>query len=379
MLMPWREVSIMESREEFCELALKEGANMSALCRRFEISRTTGYEWRDRYLQTGRPGLADRSRRPRESPWKTSAEIEDEVITLRHQHPAWGGRKLRAVLLRRGIVSPSASTITEILRRHELLSSQESWRQTPTRFEAPFPNDLWQMDYKGHFPLTSAARCHPLTVLDDHARFALGIRALSNQRETTVKAELIQLFERYGLPNRILCDNGSPWGTSTHGIFTGLAVWLLHLDVIMTHGRPLHPQTQGKDERFHRTLKDEVISTRSFHSLDHAQTAFDVFRHTYNHLRPHEALGLLPPITRYAPSVRSYPTQLPLIEYPDTAVVRNVTSRGVIKFEGREYYLGEAFSGYPVGLFPSEDDGTKKVFFRHYQVAQIDLRTPVEV
>jgi transposase InsO family protein len=286
---------------------------------------------------------------------------------------------LRAVLLRRGIASPSASTITAILRRHELLSAGEVWRQPLTRFEASFPNDLWQMDYKGHFPLSSAARCHPLTVLDDHARFALGIRALSNQQETTVKAELIQLFQRYGLPDRILCDNGPPWGTSTHGIFTRLAVWLLHLDVMMTHGRPWHPQTQGKEERFHRTLKDEVIATRSFHSLDQAQTAFDVFRHTYNHVRPHEALGLLPPMTRYKPSMRSYPTQLPLIEYPGTAAVRTVTSRGVIKFEGREHYVGESFSGYSVGLFPSEDEGTKRVFFRHYQVATIDLRTEADL
>jgi transposase InsO family protein len=266
-----------------------------------------------------------------------------------------------------------------ILRRHELLSPQEDWRRPPTRFEADFPNALWQMDYKGHFPLSSAARCHPLTVLDDHARFALGIRALANERETTVKAELIQLFQRYGLPNRILCDNGSPWGTSSHAIFTGLAVWLLHLDVVMTHGRPWHPQTQGKDERFNRTLKDEVLATRSFHSLEHAQTAFDVFRHTYNHLRPHEALGLQPPITRYSPSLRSYPTQLPPIEYPDAAIVRRVTSRGVIKLEGQQYYLGEPFSGYPVALYPSEDDATKKVFFRHYQVATIDPCTPVDL
>jgi transposase InsO family protein len=378
--MPWREVSIMQSREEFCELALKEGTNMRALCRRFGISPKTGYQWRERYRQEGRDGLSDRSRRPQESPWKTPVEIEDEVIELRHRHPAWGGRKLRAVLLRRGITSPSASTITEILRRHGLLTPGEDWRQLPTRFEAPFPNDLWQMDYKGHFPLVPRGRCHPLTVLDDHARYALGIRAHADQRETSVKAELIQLFQRYGLPNRILCDNGSPWGTSSaHAVFTTLAVWLLHLDVITTHGRPWHPQTQGKDERFHRTLKDEVIATRSFHSLDHAQTAFDVFRHTYNHLRPHEALGLLPPITRYAPSLRSYPVQLPVIEYPDTATVRHVTSRGVIKFGGQQYYLGEPFSGYPVALYPSEDDAMKKVFFRHYQVATIDLRTPVDL
>jgi transposase InsO family protein len=234
------------------------------------------------------------------------------------------------------------------------------------------------MDYKGHFALVPGGRCHPLTVLDDHARYALAVRALADERETSVKTELIHLFQHYGLPNRILCDNGPPWGTSNHGVFTTLGVWLMHLDVIITHGRPWHPQTQGKEERFHRTLNNEVIATRSFHSLDQAQTAFDVFRHTYNHVRPHEALGLQPPITRYQSSLRSYPAQLPSIEYPDTSIVRHVTSRGVIKLKGQQYYLGEAFSGYPLALYPAEDDAMK-VFFRHYQVATIDLRASTDL
>jgi transposase InsO family protein len=375
--MPWRKVSIMESREEFCQLALKEDANMRGLCRRFGISPTTGYEWRERYRRTGKSGLVDRSRRPQGAPGKTPDAMEASVIALRHEHPAWGGRKLRAVLLREGIAAPSASTITAILQRHGLLAPPEAWRVPPIRFEAAFPNDLWQMDYKGHFPLTRAGRCHPLTILDDHARFALGIRALPDERGPSVKAHLIQVFQRYGLPNRILCDNGSPWGTSGGGNFTALTVWLLHLDVIACHGRAYHPQTQGKEERFHRTLKAEVLTARSFQTLEDAQAAFDAFRHTYNHVRPHEALGLLPPITRYAPSPRSYPAQLPVIDYPATAMVRCVTTRGVIKFGGKEYYLSEGFCGYPVALYPSEDDAIKTVFFRHYEVGKIDLRTPI--
>lgn len=370
--MPWTEVSIMDAREEFCQLALKEGPTVRELCRRFGISPTTGYLWLRRYQQEGREGLINRSKRPQTSPRRTSREVEEAVIALRKQHPAWGGRKLRCVLLREGMPSPSRSTITTILQRHGLLSPAEVTHRPWSRFEAAFPNALWQMDYKGHFPLVRGGRCHPFTVLDDHARFALGIRALSNERTHSVKGELISIFQRYGLPNRILCDNGPPWGSSSPGAFTQLAVWLLHLDIIPSHGRPFHPQTQGKDERFHRTLQAEVLATRSFQTLDHVQETLDQWRHTYNHVRPHEAIGLVPPIARYTPSPRPYPEQLPAIEYPETDVVRRVTSRGVINLWGRHYYLGEGFYGYPVAVRPSAEEGIHTVFFRHYAITNID-------
>jgi transposase InsO family protein len=376
--MPWKEQSVMDVREEFCRLALQEGSNVRELCRRYGISPTTGYHWRERYRQAGRPGLADDSRRPHRSPGKTDAAVEAAIIALRQEHPAWGGRKLRAVLQRRGAAAPSASTITAILQRQGLLVPRPDQPCPPQRFCAPFPNDLWQMDYKGHFPLARTGRCHPLTVLDDHARYALGIAALANERGESVKAVLIELFRRYGLPNRILCDNGPPWGASGQGTYTALSVWLLHLDVRTIHGRPWHPQTQGKDERFHRTLVDEVLRARSFDTLAQAQDAFDAFRQTYNHIRPHEALGLLPPIDCYTPSPRAYPAHLPPIEYPSSALVRRVTTRGILKIAGRQVYLGEGFTGYPLALYPTAADDRYQVYFRHYVVGQIDLRAPAE-
>lgn len=376
--MPWPEVSIMESREEFCRLAMQEGATMRALCRRFGISPTTGYRWVQRYQAEGRTGLIDRSRRPHRSPARTSMAMEEQVLAVRGEHPRWGGRKIRAVLQRTGMPSPSASTITAILARHDRLDPEQTPIRTPLRhFEAPFPNDLWQMDFKGHFALTDQSRCHPMTVLDDHSRYALGLRALGNEQETTVRRELIRLFERYGLPNRILCDNGSPWGSSPPGSYTALMVWLLRLDVRVIHGHPYHPQTQGKDERFHRTLQEEVVDALTFASLDHVQQRFDAWRAVYNHQRPHEALDLAPPITRYVPSPRSYPARLPPIEYPDDPLVRMVTSRGAIKFRGKKYYLGDAFSGYPVAVRPTTDDALYQVSFRHYPVGMIDLRMPL--
>jgi transposase InsO family protein len=377
--MPWKEQSLMEIREEFCQLAAQEGVSMRELCRRFGISPTTGYEWRQRYQQAGRAGLADRSRRPHASPRQTSAAVEEEVVRIREAHPAWGGRKIRAVLQREGVASPSASTITAILARRGLLAPEEQTRrQQPIRFVAPFPNALWQMDFKGHFPLVGAGRCHPLTVLDDHSRFALGLRALGDEQLPSVQAELVRLFRHYGLPNQILCDNGPPWGSPVPGSMTRLMVWLLHLDVPVIHGRPHHPQTQGKDERFHRTLVTELLTTQSFASLTQAQHAFDRWRQVYNHDRPHEAIDQQPPISRYQPSPRPYPSQLPTIEYGRSEVVRRVTSRGIVKLGGRQYYLGEGFAGYPVALRPTSEEAILQVLFRHYPVARIDRRAPVD-
>lgn len=376
--MPFKEVSVMDQREEFCRLGSRKDVNIRELCRRYEISPPTGYLWLSRYRDQGRPGLEDRSRRPHRSPTRTCAEQEAAVVELRKKHPAWGGRKLRAYLLARGICAPvpSASTITEILRRHELLNPAQAASHRPwERFEAAFPNDMWQMDFKGHFPLV-VGRCHPLTVLDDHSRVALGLRALANERRGPVQEQLIALFRCYGLPNRILADNGPPWGDPFAQQFTRLGVWLLHLGIHLGHGRPWHPQTQGKDERFHRTLKTELLRDHTFGSLADAQDHFDRWRHVYNHERPHEALGLQPPISRYALSPRPYPEQLPPIEYDSGESVRRVQQNGHIYFRNQEFMVSKAFGRYPVAIRPTQEDAILHVYFRHFCIGQIVLRCP---
>ena len=223
--MPWRELSIMEQREEFIRLALPVGANRSELCRRFGISRAKGYKWLERYQLEGRAGLEDRSRRPRHSPRRTDAATEADVLRIRaDSNEAWGGRKIARVLSRRPGAVPSPSTITEILRRHGRLDQrQDEHPGRLQRFERPTPNELWQMDFKGHFALT-AGRCHPLTVLDDHSRYALGLEACGDERDATVRACLTMLFRRYGLPFAMLMDSGAPWGDSGGGAFTMLTV-----------------------------------------------------------------------------------------------------------------------------------------------------------
>lgn len=292
--MPWSEVSRMDSRAEFTNLALVEGANVSALCRRFGISRKCGYKWLERRARGA--GFADQSRRPHSSPARTDAAIETAVLALRHSHPTWGGRKLRRRLLDLGRKRvPAASTLSGILRRHGLIDPDEALgHRAFQRFEHPMPNDLWQMDYKGHFA-RGRGRCHPLTVLDDHSRFSICLAACQNERTETVREQLTARFRRYGLPLRINVDNGSPWGEGAGYRFTPLTVWLALLGIAVSHSRPYHPQTNGKDERFHRTLNADVIQGKLFADLEQCQTAFDRWRTIYNTERPHEAIGLAVP------------------------------------------------------------------------------------
>ena len=375
--MPWQEVSTMSLREEFVALASQEGANVRALCRQFGISPTTGYKWLGRYREQGAPGLADQSRRPHTSPARTAADVEAAVVALRQAHPAWGARKLHARLLALGHQAvPSPGTITAILRRHELLDPAAAARHRPRqRFEHVAPNALWQMDFKGHFA-TLQGRCHPLTILDDHSRFALAIEACPDEQATTVQARLTAIFRRYGLPARMLMDNGAPWGDARDQPHTILTVWLLRLGIAVSHGRPAHPQTQGKEERFHRTLQAEALRDRTFTDLADCQRQFDRFRDTYNLARPHQALDFATPASRYRPSPRPLPETLPPIDYAPGDLVRRVQGDGTISLHNRPYHVGKAFRGYPVALRPTTDAATLEVFFCHHRITTLDLRDP---
>ena len=360
---------------EFVRLARAPYANISELCRRFGVSRSNGYKWLGRYQAEGQAGLEERSRRPRHSPDQTSSELQRRVLDVRSQHPAWGGRKIRKVLEREGLEPPAASTITEILRRAGVLDGPHAGLPREwTRFEHPRPNDLWQMDFKGHFALAEG-RCHPLTVLDDHSRYALEIGACDDERTQTVQARLTAAFRRYGLPWRILADNGPPWGTAGGAQrHTRLTVWLMDLGVEISHGRPLHPQTQGKDERFHRTLKAEVLDGRSFRNLDQAQAAFDAWREVYNGQRPHEALDMATPSERYAISSRPMPETISPPQYEPNVQVRTVFSPGSISFKCREIVGLKPFVGRRVALRPTQTDGVFDLCYRSHILARIDLR-----
>jgi transposase InsO family protein len=300
--------------------------------------------------------------------------MEETVTQLRAKHPAWGGRKLEKRLLNLGHAGvPRPSTITAILQRHQLLDPKESAKhQAFRRFERAAPNELWQMDFKGDFPLPHG-RCYPLTILDDHSRFAIALQACARNTRNITQAALIQVFRRYGLPERITCDNGSPWGSRGRYYYTGLGVWLLRLGIGLSHSRPYHPQTQGKDERFHRTLEVEVLRYQLGTTLLQWQQHFDHWRVVYNTERPHEALSLAVPASRYQPSHRRYPELLPAIEYGPADMVRKVRRFGHIKYEGREYHVGSAFYGLHVALRPTTIDGLFDVYFCHHKIGKLDL------
>lgn len=377
--MPWKEVSTMSLRLDFVQLASQPDANVRELCRRFQVSPKTAYKWLARFRLQGEQGLTDRSRRPARSPDRTPNEMEQRILALRNQHPAWGGRKLRARLLALKVTDvPAASTITAILHRHGLIDPEQADAHRPyCRFEHDAPNRLWQMDFKGHFA-TDQGRCHPLTVLDDHSRFSLGLFACADERTETVQGHLTTLFRRYGLPERILCDNGSPWGSGPDADHTPLTVWWLRLGIRVSHGRPYHPQTQGKDERFHRTLKAEVLQGTTFRNVLDCQPRFDDWRKVYNHERPHESLAMAVPASRYQASVRCFPEELPALLYEPPMQVRKVQTSGEIRFHNRVVKVGKAFAGYPVGVRATTTEGLWEVYFGAQKVGQIDERPATE-
>jgi transposase InsO family protein len=288
--MPWREVSVMEQRREFVRLALQDGVNRRELFRRFGIHPATGYKWLNRW-KAGQEDLTDRSRRPQKSPKRSDVAIEERVLAVRDAHPAWGARKIVRCLERDGVKAPAASTVHEILRRHDRIVPPLGGPRAIQRFEKPAPNLLWQMDFKGRKQLTNGGHCHPLTIVDDHSRYALCLEACANEQGSTVQQRLQMVFRRYGLPEAFFVDNGSPWGDASGHRWTYLRVWLLKLGIEVLHSRPYHPQSRGKNERFHRTLEAEVFAFKPLCDLSDAQRAFDTWRHIYNFDRPHEALG----------------------------------------------------------------------------------------
>jgi len=371
--MPWKESSAMSQRVEFVQEALKERANIRALCREYEITPRTGYKWIKRYLEQGETGLYDRDRCPKHSPWKSSPIIEDAVLRVRDVHPAWGGRKIRWQLAQEGMQAlPAASTITAILHRHDKISPEggETHRAFQ-RFEMEHPNQLWQMDFKGHFEMANGGSCHPLTVLDDHSRFLVGLKACHAERSKKVKTCLESIFEEYGLPERMLMDNGSVW----QGYHTGLTFWLVCLGIQVVHGRPYHPQTQGKEERLHRTLKEELLQQQQFSNLKDCQEKFDAWRTLYNYERPHQALGMQPPATRYQPSLHLFTGHFPFIEYEPDDILRKTDIYGRIQFHAKRFHVGKAFRMSAVALRPTQVDGIFDVFFCKQKIAQISLLT----
>ena len=368
----------MEQKLEFLRLAGLEGSNRRELCRRFKISPQTGYKWLARVAKG--EGCEEQSRRPLNSPALTSPDIEAAVLKVRDEHPAWGARKIAAVLEREQSVVPATSTIHAILTRHERIVPPRGGGHAKIRFERQEANELWQMDFKGRSRLSNGSQLHPLTIVDDHSRFALCIAACGDETGKTVKSQLESVFRLYGLPQAFFVDNGTPWGDAQGAAWTKFGVWLLKLGINLIHARPYHPQSRGKNERFHRSMDDEVFAMRPLRDHADAQRAFDHWRNVYNFERPHEGLGFVTPSQRYRASPRSVPAKLPQIVYGQGDIVRHIsTTKGYIVFKGHNWKVPEAFCGEHLAIRPQAKDGQFGVYFGANHIRTIDLNTKKSV
>jgi len=371
--MPWKGKTMEEQRKEFVQRVQNREKNKSALCREYGISRPTGDKWLKRY-QRGED-MFDKSKSPFHTPNKTSSEIEKAVVDLRAKHPAIGAKKLKRMLENEGKYAPAYSTINAILHRNGLITKEASAAATPhIRFEKDLPNEMWQADFKGHFAINNGNRCHPLTIVDDHSRFCICADAKDNERYEGTKESFLGVFERHGLPDMLLCDNGNPWGTVQSVGYTKFEVWLMDLGILTIHGRIRHPQTQGKEERFNGTLLRERIKYRNYEDLCHAQRDFDEYRYFYNHLRPHHALNLEVPASRYCNSFRLLPQHIYEWVYGPDIIVRQIKKSGYLTFEGQGYFLSEAFGEKTVGLRRTEPGAAEfLVLYRQFCIAKLNV------
>jgi transposase InsO family protein len=342
--MPWKEVPMSELRVAFVQLVQSLHYSVARACREFGISRKTGYKWLRRARQQPPPPLTDQSRRPHTSPQRTADDLEKQILEVRDTY-GWGGRKIRAYLHQRGIVVPSRQTVQRVLSRGGRVPPPTTPPPTPLSFERALPNELWQLDFKGPIEVEHR-RVFPFAIIDDHSRYLLALHACLDCTMQTAWDVLWQAFADAGLPESILADNAfGTRGQNQLGL-SWFEAQLIRLHIHPCHGRPYHPQTQGKVERFNGTLERELWPRIRRDELGHFQADLTHFRTTvYNVLRPHEALGDLPPVQRWRPSPRPRPDHLPEVVYDAQAIVRKVMNRGDISYRGYRILVGAGLEG----------------------------------
>jgi putative transposase len=365
--MPWRQTSPMDQKMQFIADYLRQTLSIIELCELYGVSRKTGYKWIERYLKHGPLGLEERSRQPHASPHQTPRHVVEAFIELRRHHPAWGAKKLLAILQKRhpSWPLPARSTVCDILRRNGLVPKTRHRRHIghpgkPTS-QILAPNDVWSADFKGHFKTGDGLYGYPLTVADGYSRFLLGCQALSSTRVHEAKPVFTRLFKEFGLPKRIRTDNGVPFATTTLARLSQLSAWWVRLGILPAFIEPGKPQQNGRHERMHRTLKAETTRPPAA-TRRTQQHKFDRFRQEFNFERPHEALDMQTPASRYEVSPREMPTKLPPLEYPDRFEVRYVSANGGIRWHHQWVNVSHVCVGAYVGL-EEIDDGIWNVYF----------------
>jgi len=360
--MPWKENSKVEQRIRFAVAVRREGLNVAEACRRFGVSRQTGYKWLRRFDEEGVEGMSDRSSAPHTIPHKTPEHIEELVVRARERYPTWGPRKLRALLSRElpGVQWPSSTTMGEMLKRRGLVEGKKKRRRAPPMTQplanADAPNAVWSADFKGQFQLGNRDYCYPLTVTDNFSRMVLDCHALPSTRREPVQQRFEKVFERHGLPRAIRTDNGAPFASRGPGGLSKLSAWWLSLGIEHERIQPGHPEQNGRHERFHLTLKIETTRPPA-EDMPAQQGRFDNFVVHFNQERPHEALGQQPPATAHAPAERCYPDDVAPLDYRLCDFSRTVFAGGNIRLsKGLDVYVGMAFAGYQIGLLELDPD-----------------------
>ncbi len=352
--MPWKVKTMFQQRLAFVQLVDGLGYPVAAACREFGVSRKTGYKWLQRSRADPHAPLVDHSRRPHHSPNKISRRIERQIVAAR-DHYRWGARKLRAVLSQRGVPMPSIRTVHNVLMRNQRVPHSNGQEDRPVQsFERSKPNELWQLDFKGPVEVDRHRR-HPLTVVDDHSRYLLVLRLCDDETFHTTWQVLWQAFAEYGLPQELLSDNAFAGKEQRPRTLSRFDRDLVRLGINPVHGRPHHPQTQGKVERLHGTFERELYPHVRRDCLEHFHHDAERWRDVYNHVRPHEALGDLPPISRWRPSLQRRPDTLPPVEYPTGSLLRKVSSGGDIQYRTYRVLVGYGLVGEHVRIEERDD------------------------
>jgi len=376
--MPWKETCAMHERMRFVVAALEEGAVMTEVCERFEISRQTGYKWLERFDQQGIDGLKDRSRAPVRHGRRRPELVKEAILGLRERWPQWGPRKLKVKLaeVMPGIDLPAASTIGDWLRQEGLTRTRRRRRSTAP-YSRPFAavlaaNDVWCTDFKGWFRTADGGRCDPLTITDAFSRALLCCQAMERPDYQHVRPAFEAAFCEFGLPGAIRNDNGPPFASTAAGGLSPLSVWWIKLGIRPERIEPGKPQQNGRHERLHRTLKDATARPPAA-TLPAQQAEFDRFRREFNEERPHEALGQKPPASLYRPAARSYPCPLREPAYDHTHAVRRVRSNGEIKWGGNLIFVSQVLVGEPIGIAETES-GEWLVRYADIELGYLDLK-----
>jgi putative transposase len=368
----------MDERLRFVARVL-EGDSMAHLCEEFGISRKTGYKIYSRYKDFGIKGLTDRSRRPRRHANQLPLMVEKAIVRLKKDYPHWGAPKIRERLKSRcpELGCPAISTVHAVLDRHGLVERRRRRRRprlTGTSLTRPVgPNALWCADYKGEFLLGNRRYCYPLTITDYASRYLLACEALSTTKERYAFSVFERVFQEFGLPDAIRTDNGVPFASAfaLYGL-SKLSVWWLRLGIRLERIAPGHPEQNGRHERLHLTLKAEVTRPAAANVLQQ-QALCDGFVHRFNHERPHQALDMATPASRYKPSKRLY-TGLEELDYPGHDWTAVITTCGRICYQGRKINISQVFAGQKVGVKQTEDH-LWLVTFMDYDLGYFDDET----